>query len=169
MKIWRVQGLNHSKKFLMSTSRQVWIGLSGRLHCQLICATFMLPVSTKASHTYFFTVSWHKYGACDWVEKLIHSHNSCLWLVSPFLTAHCGRCEGVRHNLLQCYQDICVHLHYRKDESKEPIVEVRTEDECTANHNEAGPTEPNETTPLTEPEWVKINIQHTAFLPLKSF
>uniref|UniRef100_A0A8D3C1K6 Neural cell adhesion molecule 1b n=1 Tax=Scophthalmus maximus TaxID=52904 RepID=A0A8D3C1K6_SCOMX len=41
---------------------------------------------------------------------------------------------------------------YRKDESKEPIVEVRTEDECTANHNAAGPTEPNETTPLTEPE-----------------
>ncbi|KAM9319210.1 neural cell adhesion molecule 1b [Pholidichthys leucotaenia] len=39
-----------------------------------------------------------------------------------------------------------------KDESKEPIVEVRTEDECTANHNAAGPTEPNESTPLTEPE-----------------
>ncbi|XP_029372704.1 neural cell adhesion molecule 1b isoform X1 [Echeneis naucrates] len=39
-----------------------------------------------------------------------------------------------------------------KDESKEPIVEVRTEDECTANHNAAGPIEPNETTPLTEPE-----------------
>uniref|UniRef100_A0A3B5B5J5 Neural cell adhesion molecule 1-like n=1 Tax=Stegastes partitus TaxID=144197 RepID=A0A3B5B5J5_9TELE len=39
-----------------------------------------------------------------------------------------------------------------KDESKEPIVEVRTEDECTANHNAAGPMEPNETTPLTEPE-----------------
>ncbi|KAJ0021980.1 hypothetical protein NQD34_009470 [Periophthalmus magnuspinnatus] len=39
-----------------------------------------------------------------------------------------------------------------KDESKEPIVEVRTEDECTANHNAAGPTEPSETTPLTEPE-----------------
>ncbi|XP_059932136.1 neural cell adhesion molecule 1b isoform X6 [Gadus macrocephalus] len=39
-----------------------------------------------------------------------------------------------------------------KDESKEPIVEVRTEDECTANHNAGGPTEPNETTPLTEPE-----------------
>ncbi|XP_062417184.1 neural cell adhesion molecule 1b isoform X4 [Pungitius pungitius] len=41
---------------------------------------------------------------------------------------------------------------FMKDESKEPIVEVRTEDECTANHNAAGPTEPNETTPLTEPE-----------------
>ncbi|XP_069569013.1 LOW QUALITY PROTEIN: neural cell adhesion molecule 1b [Brachyistius frenatus] len=39
-----------------------------------------------------------------------------------------------------------------KDESKEPIVEVRTEDECTANHNAAGPMEPNEMTPLTEPE-----------------
>ncbi|XP_072248364.1 neural cell adhesion molecule 1b isoform X2 [Leuresthes tenuis] len=41
-----------------------------------------------------------------------------------------------------------------KDESKEPIVEVRTEEECTANHNAAGPTEPNETTPLTKPELV---------------
>ncbi|KAK5617434.1 hypothetical protein CRENBAI_006104 [Crenichthys baileyi] len=41
-----------------------------------------------------------------------------------------------------------------KDESKEPIVEVRTEDECTANHNAAGPMEPNETTPLTKPELV---------------
>ena len=51
----------------------------------------------------------------------------------------------------------------RKDESKEPIVEVRTEDECTANHNAAGPTEPNETTPLTEPEWVKTAPEHTAF------
>uniref|UniRef100_A0A3B3UWL2 Neural cell adhesion molecule 1b n=1 Tax=Poecilia latipinna TaxID=48699 RepID=A0A3B3UWL2_9TELE len=39
-----------------------------------------------------------------------------------------------------------------KDESKEPIVEVRTEDECTANHNAAGPIEPNETTPLTKPD-----------------
>ncbi|KAG7266409.1 hypothetical protein CRUP_027142 [Coryphaenoides rupestris] len=39
-----------------------------------------------------------------------------------------------------------------KYESKEPIMEVRTKDECTANHNAGGPTEPNETTPLTEPE-----------------
>uniref|UniRef100_UPI003AAAC852 neural cell adhesion molecule 1b n=1 Tax=Centroberyx gerrardi TaxID=166262 RepID=UPI003AAAC852 len=41
---------------------------------------------------------------------------------------------------------------FMKDESKEPIVEVRTDDEVTANHNAGGPTEPNETTPLTEPE-----------------
>uniref|UniRef100_A0A4W5LJM9 Neural cell adhesion molecule 1b n=1 Tax=Hucho hucho TaxID=62062 RepID=A0A4W5LJM9_9TELE len=41
---------------------------------------------------------------------------------------------------------------FMKDESKEPIVEVRTEDECTANHNAGGPTEPSETTPLTEPD-----------------
>lgn len=46
-------------------------------------------------------------------------------------------------------------LHfYRKDESKEPIVEVRTEEERTPNHEGGGPTEPNETTPLTDPEWV---------------
>ncbi|CDQ92651.1 unnamed protein product [Oncorhynchus mykiss] len=45
-----------------------------------------------------------------------------------------------------------------KDESKEPIVEVRTEDECTANHNAGGPTEPNETTPLTEPELAALAL-----------
>lgn len=43
----------------------------------------------------------------------------------------------------------------RKDESKEPIVEVRTEEEHTPNQEGGGPTEPNETTPLTEPEWVR--------------
>ncbi|XP_067280357.1 neural cell adhesion molecule 1a isoform X1 [Pseudorasbora parva] len=41
---------------------------------------------------------------------------------------------------------------FTKDESKEPIVEVRTEDERTPNHEGGGPTEPNETTPLTDPE-----------------
>ncbi|XP_041314030.1 neural cell adhesion molecule 1-like [Pyrgilauda ruficollis] len=40
----------------------------------------------------------------------------------------------------------------RKDESKEPIVEVRTEEERTPNHDGGKHTEPNETTPLTEPE-----------------
>ncbi|XP_056119020.1 neural cell adhesion molecule 1a isoform X2 [Rhinichthys klamathensis goyatoka] len=40
---------------------------------------------------------------------------------------------------------------FTKDESKEPIVEVRTEEEHTPNHG-GGPTEPNETTPLTDPE-----------------
>uniref|UniRef100_A0A8C9RM39 Neural cell adhesion molecule 1a n=1 Tax=Scleropages formosus TaxID=113540 RepID=A0A8C9RM39_SCLFO len=41
---------------------------------------------------------------------------------------------------------------FTKDESKEPIVEVRTEEERTPNHEAGGQTEPNETTPLTEPE-----------------
>ncbi|KAM9348433.1 neural cell adhesion molecule 1a [Symphorus nematophorus] len=41
---------------------------------------------------------------------------------------------------------------FTKDESKEPIVEVRTEEEHTPNQEGSGPTEPNETTPLTEPE-----------------
>lgn len=43
---------------------------------------------------------------------------------------------------------------YRKDESKEPIVEVRTEEERTPNHDGSNQTEPNETTPLTGPEYV---------------
>ncbi|XP_078283084.1 neural cell adhesion molecule 1a isoform X3 [Rhinoraja longicauda] len=41
---------------------------------------------------------------------------------------------------------------FSKDESKEPIVEVRTEEERTPNHDGGSHTEPNETTPLTEPE-----------------
>ncbi|XP_053333962.1 neural cell adhesion molecule 1a isoform X7 [Clarias gariepinus] len=41
---------------------------------------------------------------------------------------------------------------FTKDESKEPIVEVRTEEEHTPNHEGGIPTEPNETTPLTDPE-----------------
>ncbi|KAM4620554.1 neural cell adhesion molecule 1a [Polymixia lowei] len=41
---------------------------------------------------------------------------------------------------------------FTKDESKEPIVEVRTEEENTPNQEGGGPTEPNETTPLTEPD-----------------
>ncbi|XP_037603802.1 neural cell adhesion molecule 1a isoform X9 [Sebastes umbrosus] len=41
---------------------------------------------------------------------------------------------------------------FTKDESKEPIVEVRTEEENTPNQEGGGPTEPNETTPLTGPE-----------------
>ncbi|CAK6964532.1 neural cell adhesion molecule 1a isoform X7 [Scomber scombrus] len=41
---------------------------------------------------------------------------------------------------------------FTKDESKEPIVEVRTEEEHTPNQEGGVPTEPNETTPLTEPE-----------------
>ncbi|XP_072303045.1 neural cell adhesion molecule 1a isoform X7 [Eucyclogobius newberryi] len=41
---------------------------------------------------------------------------------------------------------------FTKDESKEPIVEVRTEEENTPNQEKGGATEPNETTPLTEPD-----------------
>ncbi|MFT7803606.1 neural cell adhesion molecule 1-like isoform X2 [Arapaima gigas] len=40
---------------------------------------------------------------------------------------------------------------FSKDESREPIVEVRTEDE-TQNHDGVGLMEPSETTPLTEAE-----------------
>nr|XP_025039608.1 neural cell adhesion molecule 1 isoform X9 [Pelodiscus sinensis] len=45
---------------------------------------------------------------------------------------------------------------FSKDESKEPIVEVRTEEERTPNHDGGKHTEPNETTPLTEPEYVEM-------------
>lgn len=54
-------------------------------------------------------------------------------------------------DLLMCQLGNNIASHNRKDESKEPIVEVRTEEEHTPNQG-GGPTEPNETTPLTEPE-----------------
>ncbi|XP_037324017.2 neural cell adhesion molecule 1a isoform X1 [Pungitius pungitius] len=41
---------------------------------------------------------------------------------------------------------------FTKDESKEPIVEVRTEEEQQTPSQGGAPTEPNETTPLTDPE-----------------
>ncbi len=45
---------------------------------------------------------------------------------------------------------VCVS---RVDGSKEPIVEMRTEEERITNLDDGSPVlEPNETTPLTEPE-----------------
>ncbi|XP_070411587.1 neural cell adhesion molecule 1a isoform X4 [Nothobranchius furzeri] len=49
---------------------------------------------------------------------------------------------------------------FTKDESKEPIVEVRTEEEHTPNQEGGGPTEPTETTPLTDPEPAAANTPH---------
>ncbi|XP_064253801.1 neural cell adhesion molecule 1 isoform X3 [Passer domesticus] len=51
---------------------------------------------------------------------------------------------------------------FSKDESKEPIVEVRTEEERTPNHDGGKHTEPNETTPLTEPEKMPAEEQGAA-------
>ncbi|XP_039577860.1 neural cell adhesion molecule 1 isoform X13 [Passer montanus] len=51
---------------------------------------------------------------------------------------------------------------FSKDESKEPIVEVRTEEERTPNHDGGKHTEPNETTPLTEPEKMPAEDQGAA-------
>ncbi|XP_037543739.1 neural cell adhesion molecule 1a [Nematolebias whitei] len=50
---------------------------------------------------------------------------------------------------------------FSKDESKEPIVEVRTEEENTPNQERVGPTEPNETTPLTEPDGKAVKDDNT--------
>lgn len=51
---------------------------------------------------------------------------------------------------------------FTKDESKEPIVEVRTEEENTPNQGGGGgPTEPNETTPLTEPDGKTVKDEKT--------
>ncbi|XP_069001935.1 neural cell adhesion molecule 1a isoform X11 [Embiotoca jacksoni] len=50
---------------------------------------------------------------------------------------------------------------FTKDESKEPIVEVRTEEENTPNQEGTGPTEPNETTPLTEPDGKTVKDDNT--------
>ncbi|NXY03846.1 NCAM1 protein, partial [Pteruthius melanotis] len=58
---------------------------------------------------------------------------------------------------------------FSKDESKEPIVEVRTEEERTPNHDGGKHTEPNETTPLTEPEYVALASPSTGKCLLSSF
>ncbi|XP_039634173.1 neural cell adhesion molecule 1a isoform X18 [Perca fluviatilis] len=50
---------------------------------------------------------------------------------------------------------------FTKDESKEPIVEVRTEEEHIPNQGGGGPTEPNETTPLTEPDGKTVKDDKT--------
>ncbi|XP_050934826.1 neural cell adhesion molecule 1a isoform X10 [Lates calcarifer] len=50
---------------------------------------------------------------------------------------------------------------FTKDESKEPIVEVRTEEEHIPNQEGGGPTEPNETTPLTEPDGKAVKDDNT--------
>ncbi|XP_047235178.1 neural cell adhesion molecule 1a isoform X20 [Girardinichthys multiradiatus] len=50
---------------------------------------------------------------------------------------------------------------FSKDESKEPIVEVRTEEENIPNQEGGGPTEPNETTPLTEPDGKTVKDDNT--------
>ncbi|XP_059208138.1 neural cell adhesion molecule 1a isoform X4 [Centropristis striata] len=49
---------------------------------------------------------------------------------------------------------------FTTDESKEPIVEVRAEEEHTPNQG-GGPTEPNETTPLTEPDGKTVKDENT--------
>uniref|UniRef100_A0A3Q4H7Z7 Neural cell adhesion molecule 1a n=1 Tax=Neolamprologus brichardi TaxID=32507 RepID=A0A3Q4H7Z7_NEOBR len=50
---------------------------------------------------------------------------------------------------------------FTKDECKEPIVEVRTEEENTPNQEGGGATEPNETTPLTEPDGKTVKDDST--------
>ncbi|XP_057206425.1 neural cell adhesion molecule 1b isoform X1 [Triplophysa rosa] len=53
-----------------------------------------------------------------------------------------------------------------QDMAKDPIVEVRTEEEATANHDAEGHPEPNETTPLTEPEQVTETAAAMVDLPV---
>uniref|UniRef100_A0A673NJC7 Neural cell adhesion molecule 1-like n=1 Tax=Sinocyclocheilus rhinocerous TaxID=307959 RepID=A0A673NJC7_9TELE len=65
--------------------------------------------------------------------------------------------------LLRC---VCFLFACSQDVSKEPIVEVRTEEEATANHDAEGHPEPNETTPLTEPEQVTETAATVLDLPL---
>ncbi|XP_037324021.1 neural cell adhesion molecule 1a isoform X4 [Pungitius pungitius] len=50
---------------------------------------------------------------------------------------------------------------FTKDESKEPIVEVRTEEEQQTPSQGGAPTEPNETTPLTDPDGKTVKADGT--------
>uniref|UniRef100_A0A673NHE0 Neural cell adhesion molecule 1-like n=1 Tax=Sinocyclocheilus rhinocerous TaxID=307959 RepID=A0A673NHE0_9TELE len=70
---------------------------------------------------------------------------SLLLCVHPLTSSNSTHC---------CIMSRCVCFLFAcsQDVSKEPIVEVRTEEEATANHDAEGHPEPNETTPLTEPE-----------------
>uniref|UniRef100_A0A673NFK3 Neural cell adhesion molecule 1-like n=1 Tax=Sinocyclocheilus rhinocerous TaxID=307959 RepID=A0A673NFK3_9TELE len=85
---------------------------------------------------------------------------SLLLCVHPRLTSsnstHCCIMSRCVCFLFACSQDV----------SKEPIVEVRTEEEATANHDAEGHPEPNETTPLTEPEQVTETAATVLDLPL---
>ncbi|TRY90611.1 hypothetical protein DNTS_003677 [Danionella cerebrum] len=53
-----------------------------------------------------------------------------------------------------------------QDASKEPIVEVRAEEEVTANHDAEGHSEPNETTPLTILEKGRESASAVVDMPL---
>jgi hypothetical protein len=57
-------------------------------------------------------------------------------------------CTHVHAHACVC---VCVFVR-RGDGSKDPIVEMRTEEERITNHDGSPVHEPNETTPLTEPE-----------------
>lgn len=79
----------------------------------------------------------------------------------PSALCHCGPLQAV----FQEQPSLALPFpRCRKDESKEPIVEVRTEEERTPNHDGGKHTEPNETTPLTEPEYVALGSPSTGAL-----
>ena len=67
-------------------------------------------------------------------------------------------CRKVHHACVYANGCVCVCVRTyacesRGDGSKDPIVEMRTEEERGTNLDEGSPVnEPNETTPLTEPE-----------------
>ncbi|XP_069745109.1 neural cell adhesion molecule 2-like [Narcine bancroftii] len=64
-------------------------------------------------------------------------------------TRICGKKNGSSTKAKEAEEGKAAYL---KDGSKEPIVEMRTEDEPITNHDGSSANEPNETTPLTEPE-----------------
>lgn len=64
-------------------------------------------------------------------------------------TRLCGKKNGSSTKVKEAEEGKAAYL---KDGSKEPIVEMRTEDEPITNHDGSSANEPNETTPLTEPE-----------------
>uniref|UniRef100_A0A673NMP6 Neural cell adhesion molecule 1-like n=1 Tax=Sinocyclocheilus rhinocerous TaxID=307959 RepID=A0A673NMP6_9TELE len=84
---------------------------------------------------------------------------SLLLCVHPLTSSNSTHC---------CIMSRCVCFLFAcsQDVSKEPIVEVRTEEEATANHDAEGHPEPNETTPLTEPEQVTETAATVLDLPL---
>ena len=79
-----------------------------------------------------------------WPQLYVHTHAHTH--VHPHIHTHA---PDYVHPHIHTRVRLCKH---RKDESKEPIVEVRTEEANPPTQDGGAPTEPSETTPLTEAE-----------------
>uniref|UniRef100_A0A4W3HGL7 Neural cell adhesion molecule 2 n=1 Tax=Callorhinchus milii TaxID=7868 RepID=A0A4W3HGL7_CALMI len=93
-------------------------------------------------------------GVCALLVILVITDVSCFFtkqcgLLMFITTRVCGKSNSSSTKTKDAEEGKAAYL---KDGSKEPIVEMRTEEEPITNHDGSPVNEPNETTPLTEPE-----------------